>query len=119
MDLPGILTFNESNRLDSSDQFNSRLSFQPAMKESWDTHIRRAEELASERGESKELLTFYGKLLGTQKQIYEYLQSRKGWRPSGALEEDLPAVRSVIHELLSTVQASGPAPLADEARRLS
>jgi FdhE protein len=88
------------------------------MNEYWDTHIRRAEELASERSESKELLTFYGKLLGTQKQIYEYLQGRQGWRPSGALEEDLPVVRSVIRDLLSTVQESGPAPLADEARGL-
>jgi len=88
------------------------------MKESWDTYIRRAEELASERSEAKELLAFYGKLLGSQKQIYEYLQSRKGWLPSGALEQDLAVVRSVMRRLLDTVQVSGPAPLADEARRL-
>jgi formate dehydrogenase accessory protein FdhE len=80
--------------------------------------MRRAEVLASERSEAKELLTFYGRLLGSQKQVYEYLQSRKGWLPSGALEEDLPVIRPVIHGLLDAVRLSGPAPLADEARRL-
>jgi formate dehydrogenase accessory protein FdhE len=88
------------------------------MKESWDTQIRRAEELASERSEAKELLIFYGKLLGAQKQIYEYLRSQKGWLPSGRLEQDLAVVQSVMHILLDSVQVSGPAPLADEAHRL-
>jgi formate dehydrogenase accessory protein FdhE len=88
------------------------------MKEYWDIHIRRAEELASERSEAKELLTFYRALLSAQKQIHEYLRSRKGWLPSGALEHDLAVVRPVMHRLLDAVQVSGPAPLADEAREL-
>ena len=88
------------------------------MKESWDSHIRRAEELASERSEAKELLTFYAKLLGAQKQVYEYLRSRKGWLPSGRLEQDLTVVQPAMQNLLDTVQLNGPAPLADEARRL-
>ena len=92
------------------------LLFNLLMKDFWDIHIRRAEELASERSEAKELLTFYGKLLGTQKQIYEYLHSRKGWLPSGVLEQDLSVVRSEMPGLLDTVQVSGPAPLADEAQ---
>lgn len=88
------------------------------MKDFWDTHIRRAEALAAERSEAEELLTFYAKLLGTQKQIYGYFRSRKGWLPSGVLEQDLSVVRSEMPTLLDTVQVSGPAPLAEEARRL-
>jgi FdhE protein len=88
------------------------------MKESWDTHIHRAEKLASERSDAKELLTFYGKLLGAQKRVYEYLRGRRAWLPSGALEHDLAVLRPEMHKLLDAVQASGPAPLADEARRL-
>lgn len=88
------------------------------MKESWDSHIHRAEALASERSEAKELLTFYAKLLGAQKHVYEYLRSRKGWLPSGRLEQDLAVVQPAMHNLLDTVQLNGPAPLADEARRL-
>ncbi len=88
------------------------------MKDSWDTHIQRAEELASKRSEAKELLTFYGKLLGAQKQIYEYLRSRKGWLPSGALEQDLAVVQPLMRRLLDTVEVNGPRPLADEAHRL-
>lgn len=88
------------------------------MKESWDSYIQRAEELASERSEARELLAFYGKLLGAQKQLYEYLRSRKGWLPSGRLEQDLAVVQPAMRNLLDTVRLNGPAPLADEARRL-
>ncbi|HET8676895.1 MAG TPA: formate dehydrogenase accessory protein FdhE [Blastocatellia bacterium] len=88
------------------------------MKESWDSYIQRAEELASERSEARELLAFYGKLLGAQKQLYEYLRSRKGWLPSGRLEQDLAVVQPAMRNLLGTVRLNGPAPLADEARRL-
>jgi formate dehydrogenase accessory protein FdhE len=89
------------------------------MKESWDRYIQRAEELASERIEAKELLTFYGKLLGAQKQVYEYLRSRKGWLASGGLEQDLAVAQPAMRGLLDTVRLNGPAPLADEARRLA
>jgi formate dehydrogenase accessory protein FdhE len=88
------------------------------MKESWDKWIRRAEQLASEKVEAKELLTFYASLLCAQKEIYEYLRSRKGWLPSGLLERDLPVVRARMPALLNAVESSGPAQLADEARVL-
>ena len=88
------------------------------MSESWESYINRAEHLASEMGEVKELLTFYAKLLGSQKQVYEYLRSREGWLPSGRLEQDLAVVQLAMRNLLDTVQLNGPAPLAGEARRL-
>ena len=88
------------------------------MKESWDARIHRADELASERTEAKELLTFYGKLLRVQKEIFEYLRSRKGWLPSGLLEQDLSVLKAMMPGLFTMVESSGPAQLADEARYL-
>jgi FdhE protein len=89
------------------------------LKESWDARIERAERLAAAGGAASELLAFYGKLLRAQKEVYEYLRGRKGWLPSGALEEDLPFVRAAMPGLLHAVEASGPPALAEEARALS
>src|SRR5713226_7582768 len=88
------------------------------MKETWDKRIQRAERLASERPESKELLTFYAVLLRSQKEIYEYLRTRKGWLPCGALERDLPVLRVMLPTLLKRVESSGPDVLASQARSL-
>ncbi len=88
------------------------------MKETWDNRIRRAELLAGEKRESKELLTFYAALLRCQKEIHENLRSRKSWLPSGALEQDLAVLRVMLPSLLKMVESNGPDPLAREARRL-
>jgi FdhE protein len=88
------------------------------MKETWDSFITRAESLATERPESRELLTFYSALLRAQKEVYEYLRSRKDWLPSGALDLDLPALVVMLPSLLKTVESIGPDPLSSEARRL-
>jgi formate dehydrogenase accessory protein FdhE len=87
-------------------------------RESWDTRIRRAEELAARSEAAGELLTFYGKLLRAQKAVYDYLCSRKEWLPSGVLEEDLVVARAAMPELLHTVEAHGPPALAGEAQEL-
>ena len=87
-------------------------------KHSWDSLIRRAGQLATKNGATKELLTFYTELLHAQKKIYEFLRGRKGWLPSGVLEEDLTVARLMLPELLRTVEASGPAALVEEARAL-
>jgi len=86
--------------------------------ESWDTRVKRAEELAHESGPTKEILTFYAKLLQSQKEVDEFLRSRRGWLPSGSLVEDLPVVRECSSIVLRTVEGNGPPPLADEARSL-
>ena len=88
------------------------------LKNSWDSLIRRAEHLAAKSDATKELLNFYAELLRAQKEIYEFLRTRKGWLPSGMLEEDLPVVRVVLPGLLRTVEANGPAALVEEARRV-
>jgi formate dehydrogenase accessory protein FdhE len=88
------------------------------MTETWDNRIQRAEVLASERLEAKDLLTFYAVLLRCQKQVYEYLRSRRGWLPTGGLEQDLPVLRVMMPTLLKTVESSGPDTLAVDARAL-
>jgi FdhE protein len=87
-------------------------------QESWDTRIQRAEHLAARSEAARELLTFYATLLRAQKESYEYLRSRKGWLPSGALEKDLPVVRATVPGLLRAVEASGPPALVEEAQAL-
>jgi FdhE protein len=89
-----------------------------ATSESWDTRLQRAEKLARDSEPTKEILTFYARLLQSQKEIDEFLRSRRDWLPSGSLAEDLPVVRECLPTLLRTVESNGPAPLADEARSL-
>ena len=88
------------------------------MKETWATLIERAEYLAAKSEATKELLSFYAKLLRAQKRIYDSLRSRKGWLPTGVLEDDLSVVRTLLPDLLRVVEAHGPAALAEEARTL-
>jgi len=88
------------------------------MKDSWQILINRAKELTSKHRETAELLSFYAKLLGAQKQVYERLRNRQGWRPTGALADDLDIVRLLLPVLLEVVAASGPATLAEQARHL-
>jgi FdhE protein len=89
-----------------------------AMNDFWQTLIDRAQSLASKRGETAELLAFYGKLLGAQQHIYEHLRNHTGWRPTGRLTEDLYVVRLRLPLLLEVVEQSGPAALAEQARHL-
>ncbi|HEU4594077.1 MAG TPA: formate dehydrogenase accessory protein FdhE [Pyrinomonadaceae bacterium] len=86
------------------------------LKESWDARIQRAERLADAGEATRELLAFYGKLLRAQKRVYEYLHSRRGWLPSGLLEEDLDVARAALPDLLRAVESDGPPALAEEAR---
>jgi len=88
------------------------------MKETWATLIERAESLAAKSEATKELLSFYAKLLRAQAEIYESLRGRKGWLPTGALEGDLSVLRTWLPDLLRVVEAHGPAALVEEARAL-
>src|SRR5262245_33163290 len=88
------------------------------MKETWDIRIKRAERLSSDSADSNELLTFYASLLRSQKDIYEYLRTRKDWLPCGDLVEDLPVVLQSLATFLGSIEANGPDKLASEARSL-
>ncbi|HXG93056.1 MAG TPA: formate dehydrogenase accessory protein FdhE [Blastocatellia bacterium] len=88
------------------------------MNNFWDKWIQRADKLSSAMPEARELLAFYSRLLGTQREIYDYLRSRKGWLPSGSLAYDLTVVRAVWPKLLGSLQSNSPDALASEARAL-
>lgn len=89
------------------------------MKESREARRERAGQLAAQSEATEELLTFYRKLLDAQRDVYENLRGRRGWLPSGVLEEDLTVVREMMPALLRAVEASGPPALVEEARALS
>jgi formate dehydrogenase accessory protein FdhE len=88
------------------------------MKESWEKRIQRADQLAAQNGGAKELLAFDAALLRAQQGINESMRSRKDWRPSGDLEQDLQVIRTLMPKLLDAVEEYGPATLSGEARNL-
>jgi FdhE protein len=88
------------------------------MFDSWEAMIRRAGELGPKSDATRELLTFYEKLLKSQRNVYELLRSRRGWLPSGSLAEDLPILKEGLPEVLRTVESHGPVTLAQEAEKL-
>jgi len=89
------------------------------MSEWWDKQIQRADYLAPRANGAKELLNFYAHLLRAQRDIYEFLRSRRGWLPSGELECDLPVLLDALPEFLKAIQSHGPESLAAEAHDLS
>src|SRR5512145_789501 len=86
--------------------------------ESWDTRIHRAQELSRKWDVTREILTFYAKLLQSQKEVDEFLRSRRGWLPAGSVAKDLSVLRQCLPAVLRCVEANGPEPLAEEARTL-
>jgi len=84
----------------------------------WEEQIGRADQLAAESSGSRELLAFYAQLLRAQREIYEFLRSRKGWLPSGHIEHDVLVIRDALPGLLKTVETYGPAALSAEAHDL-
>jgi FdhE protein len=91
------------------------LLYDGRLRESWDRRIHRAEQLAATGGPSASLLTFYGRLLRSQKGVYDTFSRR---RPSGSLERDLPLVMDRGSALLHEVAQHGPDQLVAEARTL-
>jgi formate dehydrogenase accessory protein FdhE len=88
------------------------------MRETWRRRRQRAEELSSADTAASPLVAFYAALLGVQGELYDHLSTRSNWRPSGALDFDLPMFRSQVPRVLHAVGVAAPEPLAMEARRL-
>jgi FdhE protein len=86
--------------------------------ESWDTRIKRANELVLQAEPTAEILTFYLKLLRAQKEIDQFLRNRRGWLPSGSLAEDHPVLRECLPTFLRAIEVDGSPVLAAESRRL-
>ena len=89
------------------------------MSSFWDKQIERADLLAEQSSGSKDLLRFYAQLLRAQKEIYDFLRSRKNWLPTGDLEQDVVIVRSSMSRLLESVAQHGPEALAEEAKAVT
>jgi FdhE protein len=89
------------------------------MTDWWQEQIHRADHLAADANGSKELLTFYAQLLRAQREIYEFLRSRKDWLPSGELERDWPVLSEALPRFLKVIETHGPASLSAEARDLA
>ena len=85
----------------------------------WEQQISRADQLAEQSTGSRELLAFYAQLLRAQREIYEFLPSRKEWLPSGDIERDVPVIVAAFPGLLKTVESYGPETLAAEAHDLA
>ena len=88
------------------------------MTQSWEKMIQRAGELAVKPEATRELLTFYHALLQSQKDVYEFLRSRRAWLPTGSLHQDLPVLRDPLNVIFRTVESNGPPSLAQEAKEL-
>src|SRR5438034_2269701 len=88
------------------------------MTDWWDKQILRADQLVAHAKGSEELLVFYSRLLGEQKEIYEFLQSRKDWLPSGELQADLAVITEALPRFLKAIASYGPELLAAEATEL-
>jgi len=83
---------------------------------SWERRIRRAEQLAADRGPAASLLTFYARVLRQQRALYDELPRTGGL--SGSLARDAERVGGAALALVRDVEAHGPPPLAGEARAL-
>jgi formate dehydrogenase maturation protein FdhE len=85
------------------------------VRDTWDRRIQRAEALAREETSARALLSFYGRLLHSQRAVYDAFDSRP---PTGALTRDLAALRPAAFTLIRLVADVGSDQLADEARTL-
>ncbi len=81
---------------------------------SWDSCINRCQQLAADSPSTSELLRFYTALLKTQKQIHDSLNNLRS-----SFADDLQQLKTHFDLLLDFVIASGPTPLAQQARALS
>jgi hypothetical protein len=86
------------------------------MTDSWEKMILRAGKLAVDSEATRELLTFYHALLQSQKEVYDFLRSRREWLPTGSLAQDLSVLRNRLPVIFRTVELNGPSSLASEAK---
>lgn len=85
-------------------------------REFWEKQVIRAKQLADTNAGTKDLLSFYTRLLLVQGQIYDYCVTQA---LSGELEGDLPLLQPAFPAILLAVESAGPEPLAEQARTLN
>jgi FdhE protein len=89
-----------------------------SMRDVWQQRLQRAEALAARGDSTSQLLAFYAALLRVQLRLYAHLRSNRNSAPSGALEQDLPALGSELLPALLKIAQAAPEPLATTARQL-
>jgi formate dehydrogenase maturation protein FdhE len=87
------------------------------MRDTWGARIERAKRLAATDEAVGPLLTFYGGLLGLQREIANLLTAGKE-RLTGSLADDRILLRPGLPPFLEAIEQSGPELLAREARVL-
>lgn len=93
-------------------------SYHPSMRETWRRRVQRAEDLSAVESASSTLVAFYAQLLRAQGDVYDHLNTLAGWRASGNMESDLPALQPCLPAVLRAVANAAPEALAIEARLL-
>jgi FdhE protein len=88
----------------------------PFISDSWDRRIRRATDLAADRGPSATLLAFYARVLTCQRAIHDAVRGRP---LTGTLTHDVYLLREAGAALLRDVAEHGPEMLAVEAHGLA
>jgi FdhE protein len=89
-----------------------------SMREVWQQRLKRAEALAARGDSTSQLLAFYVALLRVQLRVYSHLRANRNSTPSGALEQDLPALGSELRPALLEIARAAPEPLATTAQQL-
>src|SRR5439155_11560451 len=77
--------------------------YHTSMRDTWRHRLQRAEHLAADGSASVPLVAFYAALLRVQEDLYNTLSALPNWRPSGALDHDLPAFRRQLPAVLRAI----------------
>jgi FdhE protein len=94
-------------------------------RERWEQRIERARKLSTDHPSGADILRFYTRILGFQRDLYARIESATGsgriLRPSGCLRDELDLILLLpsFRPFLSLLEQHAPAPLAAAARELS
>jgi FdhE protein len=94
-------------------------------QERWERRIERAQKLSTDHPSAAEILRFYIRILGFQKDLYARIEAANGGRriarPGGSLRNELDLILLLpsFRPFLNLVERDAPAPLAAAARELS
>jgi len=95
-----------------------RGSMMLSMRDVWRQRLQRAEALAARGDSMSQLLAFYAALLRVQLRLYAHLRASRNGAPSGALEQDLPALGSELRPALLAIAQAAPVALATAGQQL-
>src|SRR5208283_2424542 len=94
-------------------------------QEHWQQRIERARKLSADYPFAAEILRFYARVLGCQRDLYARIESARGGRPSerrsGSLRDELDLILLLpsFRPFLNLIERDAPAPLSAAAGNLS